>query len=281
MVFNYKDDRNYYYIMIGGEGKMVFGKYFKGTKTELKIVEGNKVKVDDVTFIPNITFNVERKGSFITITGFKDGKRLDYCRVRDKSITGGTIGFGTNHNGIFSVSDVSVSTSVVDATNAKVQEWSPTGNNDPWVGRLRGAVSVAVDSNKAYFNDDYKTIASDDSINPYFADDEDTVYVPVRFVTEKLGGKVVYDPATDSVVVSYGEHSGSFKAWIDGAQEKNGTLYVPGDVLAKALGKQYYQYAKMVIFSDTPNIYDPSEEPECLEFIEKTFGYKYHLNDYR
>lgn len=281
MVFNYKDDRNYYYIMIGGEGKMVFGKYFKGTKTELKIIEDDKVIVDDVRFIPAITFNVERKGSFITITGYKDGKRLDYCKVRDKSLSGGTIGFGTNHNGIFSAFDVSVSTTVVDEAKAKVQQWSPTGNNDPWVERLKGAVAVAVGTNKAYFNDDYKTIASDDSINPYFADDGDTVYVPVRAVTEKLGGKVVYDPATDSVVVSYGEHSGSFKAWTNGTQENNGTLYVPGDVLAKALGKQYYQYAKMIILSDTPNVYDPSEEPECLEFIEKTFGYKYHLNDYR
>ena len=81
------------------------------------------------------------------------------------------------------------------------------------------------------------------------------------------------------MVVSYGEHSGTFKIGVDGTQEVNGTVYVPGDILAKALGKEYYQYEgnAPVIFSDTPNVYDPNSEPECIEFIKKTFDMQYYM----
>ena len=67
-------------------------------------------------------------------------------------------------------------------------------------------------------------------------------------MTEKLGGKVTYDPATDHVVVSYGDKSGSFKAWENGAIEKDGTLYVTPLDLATALGKQYYKYNNLIRF---------------------------------
>ena len=276
-VFNYKDTKNYYYVKLGADGAFSFGKVFKGVKTVLK---SSKLAIEGETQFKNkVTLEAVRSGSYITINGYKDGVKHEYCRVREKTLKGGTYGAGTEYLGALTVSGFNLTKSVADASKAEVQVWTPTGNNDPWLEKLRGAVAVAAGSSKSYANDDYTSIPGDGKVMPYFGADGTTVYVPVRYVTEALGGKVAYDPATDSVVVSLGEHSANFKAWVDGAQEVNGTLYVPGDVLAKALGKEYYQYEGKapVIFSDTVNVYDPGSEPECIEFIKKTFDMQYYM----
>ena len=277
LIFNYKDNKNYYYVKLGADGSFSFGKVYKGVSSVMKT---SKLAVEgDTQFKNKVTLEAVKSGSYITINGYKDGVKHEYCKVREKSLTGGTYGVGTEYLGALTVTGFNLTKTVADASKAAVQVWSPTGNNDPWLERLRGAVAVAAGSSKAYANDDYTSIPGDGSIMPYFGADGTTVYVPVRYVTETLGGKVTYDPATDSVVVSYGEHSGSFKAWVDGAQEVNGTLYVPGDVLAKALGKEYYQYEgnAPVIFSDKVNVYDPNSEPECIEFIKKAFDMQYYM----
>ncbi len=278
LMFNYKDSKNYYYIAIGGSGYFEIGKLYQGTETVLKSVKGEKsVEVNGVVFMPTIDFEIVRKGAHITVTGYKDGERYEYCKVRDKSLKGGSIAVGSQYNGGFYATNIVISNSVVDASGAKEQEWSPNGDIGPWVSKLRDAVVIATDLDKAYVKNEYTTITNDGSIRPYFANDGKTIYVPVRFVTEKLGGKVTYDPATDSVVVSYGDKSGSFKAWTNGAQEINGTLYVPALDLATALGKELYTYERVVFFSDTPNVYTDGTEPECQEFIKKAFELYYYM----
>ncbi len=275
-MFNYKDDKNYYYVAIGGSGYFEIGKYYRGTKTVLKSVKGEKsVEVNGVVFMPTVDFEIVRKGSYITVTGFKDGEKYEYCKVRDKSLKGGSIGVGSTYNGGFYASNIVISNNVVDAKDAKVQQWAPNGDIGPWASKLRDAVVIAVDSEKAYVKGEYTTITK--GVNPFFADNSTMIYVPVRYVTEKLGGKVTYDPATDSVIVSYGDKSGSFKAWENGAIEKDGSLYVTAYELAKALGKEYYIYERVVFFSDTPNVYTDSTEPECQEFIKKAFDLYYYM----
>ena len=275
IVFNYKDDKNHYYLYLGGAGKVELGKVFKGVNTVLKSHSGS-LDVNGVGFnkFP-ITLEIQKSGAYITVTGYKDGEKLEYMKVRDKSLKGGTYGFGTQHDGILTVSGVVLTTATNDITKAKKQVWSKTGNTDPWLSRLRGAVAVSAESDKSYVKDDYSTIGG--GIKPYYGADGETVYVPVRYVVENLGGKISYDPATDSVIASYGEYSVSLKAWTNGAQEVNGTLYVPAKILAEGLGKQFYQYKSVVFFSDTMNIYDPGSEPECIEFIKKTFDIQYYM----
>ena len=277
-MFNYKDDKNHYYIAIGGSGFFEFGKTFKGTKTVLKSIEGlNSTVVNGVVFSPTIDFEIIRKGSYIYVNGYKDGEKYEYCKVRDKSLKGGSIAVGSRHNGGFYASDIIISDSVVDAKDAKVQVWAPNGDTGPWVPKLRDAVVIAVDSEKAYVKGDYTTVSK--GVNPFFADDGKMIYVPVRYVTEKLGGKITYDPATDSVVASFGDKSGSFKAWENGAKEVDGTLYVTALDLANALGKEYVIYKRVVFFSDTPEVYSDVTEPECQEFIKKAFDIHYYMGN--
>ncbi len=278
LLFNYKDTKNYYYVNLSANGAIEFGKILKGVSTSL-YSKSDAAVVDGVTYKGKVTLEVVKSGSYITVNGYKDGTKYEYCKVREKSLTGGTYGVGSRYHAAVTMSAFNLSKSVADESKAQVQVWSPTGNNDPWLNRLKGAVAVAAGSSKAYANDDYTSIPGDGSVQPYFGEDGTTVYVPVKYITETLGGKYVYDPATDSVVVSYGEHSGTFKVGVDCEQDANGTVYVPGDVLAKALGKEYYQYEgnAPVIFSDTLNVYDPNSEPECIEFIKKTFDMEYYM----
>lgn len=277
VIFNYKNDKNYYYIAMGGSGYVEFGKYYKGVRTVLKSVKGEQsIVVNGVVFMPGIDLEVTRKGAYIYVTGYKQGEKYEYFKVRDKTHKGGTIGVGGMYYGYGGISNITVSNSVVDAAGAKAQNWTPNGDTGPWVSKLRDAVVIAVDSEKAYIKGEYTTVP-EKSGNAFFADSGTMIYVPVRYVTEKLGGKVSYDPATDSVVVSYGDKSGSFKAWENGAKEINGTLYVTAYELAKALGKEYYIYERVVFFSDTPNIYTDGTEPECQEFIRKAFDINYYM----
>ena len=277
MVFNYKDIKNHYYITLGGEGKVVLNKLYKGIESKLGEFKGS-LDVNGVLFskLP-ITLEVERNGSYLYIRGYKDGETIEYLKVRDKTLKGGTFGFGTKWNGIFSASDVVVQNEPARSNDAAIQKWSPSGDNGPWVEKLREAVVVAADNVNAYVKGDYTKVSDDGAIKPYYAADKETIYVPLRYVTEKLGGKVAYDPATDSVISTYGEHSGTFKAWTNGAQEVNGTLYVPAKALADALGKELYQYKAVAFFSDTQNIYNPDSEPECQEFIRKAFDINYYM----
>ena len=107
MVFNYVDNQNYYLITIGGNGKFILKKVVNGTTTTLHTVAGNQT-VNGVEFSKTVTMEVARNGNTLTITGHKDGESLEYCSIDDSSLSGGTYGFGTKYNGIFSVSNVSV-----------------------------------------------------------------------------------------------------------------------------------------------------------------------------
>ena len=277
LYFNYKNDKNYYYIAVGGGGYFELGKTYNGVSTILKSVKGaQSIVVNGVVFVPAIDFDVTRKGSYIYVYGYKDGEKYEYCKVRDKSIKGGTIAVGGQYYGYGAISGIVVSNSVVDADSAKLQNWTPNGDIGPWVEKLRDAVVLAVDSEKAYIKGEYTKVPNKAS-QPFFADDGTMIYVPVRYVTEKLGGKISYNPATDSVVASFGDKSGAFKAWENGSKEVDGTLYVTAYELAKALGKEYYIYERVVFFSDTPNVYTDSSEPECIEFIKKAFDIKYYM----
>ena len=278
LLFNYKDAKNYYYVGLGGKGLIEVGKIYKGVETVLKTIPGNnEIVKNGVIFKPQMDLEVIKKGSYLYVNGYKDGEMYEYCKVREKSLKGGTIGVGGKWNGVYVASNIVVSNNVVDAEGAKLQTWTKSGRTDPWLAKLDKAVVVAADSDKAYAGNDYTKVSADGSVKPYYANDGETVYVPLRYVTEKLGGKVVYDPATDSVIASYGEHSASFKAWTNGAQEVNGTLYVPAKSLADALGKEFYQYNAVVFFSDKPNVYTPSSEPECQEFIKTAFEINYYM----
>ena len=277
LIFNYKDAKNYYYVAIGGEGYFELGKVYKGVESVLQIETGEKGIVENgVIFMPKMDIEIIRKGSYLYAYGYKDGEKHFYGKVRDKSLAGGTIGIGGKWNGALSVSNIVISKTVVDETDAKTQTWTASGDNVPWFERLNGAVVVAVDNARVYANDKVSESALSGN-EPYYVDKD--IYVPVRYVTEKIGGKVVYDPATDSVVVSYGSNQHTFKAWTEGAQEKNGTLYVSANTLADALGKQIYKYNDVVFFSDQHDIYGPLTEPECIEFIRKIFDIKYYMGN--
>ena len=280
LIFNYKNDKNYYYVSLAGSGYMEFGKVYNGTASVLKKAagKGKEITVNDIMLVPAMDLEVVRKGAYLYINGYKQGAKYEYCKVRDKSHKGGTIGIGGMYYGYGSLSGIVVSNSVVDEKSATLQKWTPRGDTSPWVEKLRDAVVIAVDSEKAYIKGEYTTVP-EKSGNAFFADDGEMVYVPVRYVTEKLGGKVSYDPATDSVVVSYGDKSGSFKAWENGAKEVNGTLYVTAYDLAKALGKEYYIYERVVFFTDEKCAYNDGggSEPECQEFIRKAFNINYYM----
>ncbi len=276
ILFNYKNPKNYYIVNVGCAGSVSFGKVVNGIGTTLKSVKGdNSIVVDGTVFKPAMDIEVTRKGSYFYVYGYKDGKKYEYFKVRDKSHKGGTYGVGIQYNGRQVIPKIVVSKAIGDSSKAVVQTWTSTGDNDPWKTLLKDAVSVAVDSEKAYIKGEY----TDGAVKSFFGDDGKTMYVPVRYVTEKLGGKVTYDPATDHVVVSYGDKSGLFKAWENGAVEKDGTLYVTPIDLATALGKQYYKYKAVVIFSDTPNVFTGETEPTLLEFIKKTFDIRYYMAD--
>ena len=279
LIFNYKNEKNYYYLSVGCSGYVELGKCYNGVSSVLKGAGGKKgnIVVNGVLFKPEIDIEVIRKGAYLYVTGYKDGEKYEYFKVRDKSLKDGTIGVIASYYGYGGLSKITVSNAVVDADKAAIQKWSPNGDIGPWTKRLGEAVVVAVDSDKAYVKNEYTTITNDGSIRPYFADDGMMIYVPVRYVTEKLGGKVSYDPATDSVIVSYGDSSGSFKAWTNGAQEINGTLYVPVRDLAKALGREYYIYERVAFISDTENVYTDVLEPECIEFVKKAFDIQYYM----
>jgi len=124
LVFNYKDNKNYYYFKIGGYGTgATLGKVYKGFNTELAKYEG-KTEVGGVLFdgFP-ITIGVQRKNGKFSAYGYKNGGKITYFEdVRDKTHDGGTLGVGALYNGVLKVSTIVVQKELPDLKEAVIQE---------------------------------------------------------------------------------------------------------------------------------------------------------------
>ncbi len=274
-IFNFKDADNYYYAKVRGNGMVELGKFLKGKKIVMATSEEGQV-VDGIVMEFPLTVEIKRDKSFLIVTLFKSGRSLQVIKTRDKSLSGGTIAFGGEHHGAAGVANVVISTKLVDTSGATEQNWIKSSAVDAWSMRLRDAVVVCADNSKSYAKNNYYDSLKD--IKPYYAEDGKTLYVPVKYVVENLGGTVEYDAVSDVIVVKRGNNSVDYKAWVDGIQEKDGVLYAPAKKLATDIGKYLWKYHDVVFFSDTQGpLYTAGDEHECGIFVQKAFGVKYEL----
>lgn len=120
IVFNYKDNKNYYFFKMGGKGGAVtLGKVYKGIKSTLRTYVKSYVSDDGVSFttLP-IDIKITRtKDGYITVEGFRDNSRIVYFdRVKDTSLKGGKIGVGSLAHGYLKMENISVR-SIEENTN--------------------------------------------------------------------------------------------------------------------------------------------------------------------
>lgn len=123
LIFNYKDNDNYYYFKISGRGTgATLGKVYKGCKTSLATYNG-KTEVGGILFdgYP-ITIGIQRKDGKFSAYGYKYGGRITYFEnVPDKTHNGGIYGVGALNNGLLAMRNVVIQKEFPDPAQAVIQ----------------------------------------------------------------------------------------------------------------------------------------------------------------
>lgn len=101
MVFNYTNDRNFYFVRIGGDGEIAFGKRISGNDTLIeKYPEKHKLSTS-----AGITVSVSEEKAAVTLTG-----KENIVMFKDMSVAAipsGKVGFKTI-NSVMKISEISV-----------------------------------------------------------------------------------------------------------------------------------------------------------------------------
>lgn len=154
--------------------------------------------------------------------------------------------------------------------------------------RLKGAVVLYVGSPVAQFDNVEKQIDLENAdITPIVKNDR--CLVPIRFISETLGGGVNWDEASSTVTVNYNNkqikmivgkndvfvapNDGSLGAYLiksDVAPEIiNNRTYVPFRIMAESLGKKVFYDRGLIIISDRDKIFDIKKDKSKIDSLIK------------
>lgn len=156
------------------------------------------------------------------------------------------------------------------ATISQPKALVETGISGELNKRLKGAVVMYIGSPMAYANNIKLQI---DSSNPEVAPfmKNNTVYVPVRFASEKLGAKVTWDESTKVIRIDLKNKSAKYTLNENGqilgihAEQIGDTSYVPLRPLTQGIGKKFFYHNGLIIISDKVSIIDLSSEKTLFD----------------
>ncbi len=170
-----------------------------------------------------------------------------------------------------------------------LEEWSVKGNEENRLSSItKGIVAMQQGRSLAYANGIKALIdSSNPEVKPILQNDR--TMVPLRFVSEALGGKVVWSDASQEVTVNcdykevrvkIGEstiYSGGKEIAIDSpAFVENGRTYVPLRAISEALGKYVYEDNGVVLISDNESPFE--KYPKLYEELKSILKYDVEVN---
>ncbi|MCX7921017.1 MAG: beta-propeller domain-containing protein [Clostridia bacterium] len=149
----------------------------------------------------------------------------------------------------------------------------------PVAERLKNSIVLYVGSSQALVkNTEVQVDPSNPEVKPLIV--EGRTLVPVSFISQSLGAKVIWDGKTSTVKVNLGAKSiklalGSKKMTVNGntvtidvaARSRNGRTFIPLSALATALGKKVFYDRGLIIISDIDNIFDRVNEKTDIDGI--------------
>lgn len=145
--------------------------------------------------------------------------------------------------------------------------------------KLKDAVVLYVKSQTALVNQDEKIIYKNEpQVVPFIKNDR--AFVPIRFISESFGKKVLYDDQKRTVTIS--DDKNIIKLKIDAPQiEVNGKIkpidvapiivenrtFVPIRAVLEALSKEVFYDRGLIIISDIKNIFNEATDKKALDSI--------------
>lgn len=170
-----------------------------------------------------------------------------------------------------------------------LEDWSVKGEEEINLSTFAANIVAMNIGESLAYADGMKTMidSKNEMVTPVLRNDR--TMVPLRFVSEALGGSVVWSDASQEVTidcdyrivkVKIGESSitsGDKQIPIDSpAYIENGRTYIPLRAVSEALGKYVYEDNGLVIVSETENPFD--EFPELYEKLKNLLKYDIEVN---
>ncbi len=173
-----------------------------------------------------------------------------------------------------------------DEENSQITESTAETISDVnLVNKVKNSVALYASKNCALVRGAKSTISDDENVIPYWEDN--TVMVPLKFFAESLGGKVTWDGATSSLVMTYKDKTVRMKAGennidVDGQTislikpptVKNGTSYIPVVDMCELLGLYCFSDLSDLIIYGTDNLeFTWANDGATLRKIAESFVY--------
>ncbi|MGX1901414.1 DUF5050 domain-containing protein [Thermolongibacillus altinsuensis] len=128
--------------------------------------------------------------------------------------------------------------------------------------RLHGKIVLFVDSPKAYVNNEVVQLDSgNENVVPLIKNER--ILVPIRFISENLGGEVSWKPERESIVIIHADNyieltigdkfmgiNGMAKELDTSPEMISGRVYLPLRAVAEALSKQVFWENGLIIISE-------------------------------
>ncbi|MGX1983729.1 copper amine oxidase-like protein [Thermolongibacillus altinsuensis] len=150
--------------------------------------------------------------------------------------------------------------------NYQIQLFSPSSKqaqtNSLFDERLHGKIVLFVDSPKAYVNNEVVQLDSgNENVVPLIKNER--ILVPIRFISENLGGEVSWKPERESIVIIHADNyieltigdkfmgiNGMAKELDTSPEMISGRVYLPLRAVAEALSKQVFWENGLIIISE-------------------------------
>ena len=157
-------------------------------------------------------------------------------------------------------------------------------NSDTTEIDIKDYTALYVGSNNAYINGKKKLLDEENTDVSVYVDDSRS-YVPVRFISEKYGGKVEWLEETQTVNIQFDDRKisltiGKPEITVNGKTTpidvspvlENGRTFLPLRACVDALGKEVFYSNGLILISDNPNTLDETEDADKINaVIDKYF----------
>lgn len=133
--------------------------------------------------------------------------------------------------------------------------------------KVKDAVVLYIGSNSALAKNVKTQIDTNQEVTPVLINN--VTYVPIRFISQSMGGGAVWEDKTQTATIKLGNKQVKLSKLMSSIQVQNinGRIYVPIRYVSEVLGKKVFYSNGLIVISDKDKILDATKDKLVIEQI--------------